>query len=569
MSMERRVMVHAPRGRDAEVVRSVLAARDMSALLCVSHDDLLAGLMDESAAAAIVTEEGFIVEPGSPLGAWLSDQPSWSDFPFIVLTTRHTKQRTGPARESLRALGNVVLLERPVHAETLASAAEAAVRARERQYATRRHLHELGQARATVNELNRRLEDRIESRTRELAGANDRLMAEIAERERVQAALVQVQKMEAIGRLTGGIAHDFNNLLHVVSMNLELLGRISQEPKVEKIASQARRAVGRGSKLTGQLLSFARAQSLLPRMTDINALLVGMQELISVSIGAGVRLAFDLAPGQAWARLDPSQLEMAVLNLVVNAKDATQGQGAISVLTRVVDDPAPGRSDARKVVVSVSDDGAGIAAGLLSKVFDPFFTTKPVGSGTGLGLSQVYGFAQQSGGSVRIMSEPGKGTTVELFFPVVDEVPESELPESVEVGGAASAQRRILVIEDDEDVRRVIVESLSQAGHTVNAAADGMQGLQQIEANLPELVIVDYAMPGMNGADVIKRVRETAPELPVILATGYADMVEVGRLLGTRSILTKPFDIGSLLRAVAEATQPYAASTNEGAGSSR
>ncbi|VWX58230.1 Histidine kinase [Burkholderiales bacterium 8X] len=555
----RRVLVHAPRGRDAEVIQGVLQLRGLAAELCQSRSDLLEGLKREGAEAAIVTEEEFTVTPDSPLHEWLGAQPSWSDFPFIVLTTRHTKRRSDSAQASLRAMGNVVLLERPVNADTLASAAEAAVRGRERQYATRRHLEELDQARATVDQLNRQLEDRIVARTRELAGANDRLMSEIAERERVQAALVQVQKMEAIGRLTGGIAHDFNNLLHVVSMNLELLARIAPEPKVEKIASQARRAVGRGSKLTGQLLSFARAQSLLPRMTDVNALLVGMQELIAVSAGTGVRLAFELCEGEAWAKLDPSQLEMAILNLVVNAKDATGGQGFIRITTRVREpSPASGEAaESRQVVVAVQDDGAGIPKALLTKVFDPFFTTKPVGSGTGLGLSQVYGFAQQSGGSTRIASEPGKGTVVEVSFPLVDAHREAEPADIAEDGELpVSGQRRILVIEDDEDVRRVIVESLQQAGHSVTAAADGAAGLARIAHSLPELVIVDYAMPGMNGAEVIRRAREWAPDLPFILATGYADMVEVGRILGTRSILTKPFDIGSLLRAVAEATQP-------------
>lgn len=545
-------MVHAPRGRDAEVVQTVLAAREIATHVCLSVDELLAGLQ-EGASAAIVTEEAFTVEPGDRLSLWLMRQPSWSDFPFIVLTTRQTKRRSGPARASLRALGNVVLLERPVNAETLASAADAAVRARVRQYATRRNLEELGQARATVQQLNRELEDRIEARTRELAGANDRLMAEIAERERVQATLAQVQKMEAIGRLTGGIAHDFNNLLHVVSMNLDLLARISQEPKVEKIASQARRAVGRGAKLTGQLLSFARAQSLLPRLTDVNALLLGMQELITVSAGAAVRLEWKLGVGPAWAKVDPSQLEMAVLNLVVNAKDAMQGRGRIVLASGVKDESAPG-AEGRRVVVSVTDDGAGIPQHLLSKVFDPFFTTKPLGSGTGLGLSQVYGFAQQSGGAARIMSEPGRGTTVELSFPLLDEGPPQAVQEAVDAPPALARRRRILVIEDDEDVRRVIVESLQHAGHAVRAAADGREGLAELERELPDLIVVDYAMPGMNGAEVIRKVRKKAPALPVILATGYADMVEVGRVLGTQSILTKPFDIASLLRAVEEAT---------------
>ncbi len=548
--MALQVLVHAPRGRDAEVICGVLAGRGIVARVCASHGELLAGLQ-EGAGAAIVTEEAFAVAPDDPLGAWLARQSSWSDLPFIVLTTRRTARRSEPARASLRTLGNVVLLERPVNAETLASAADAAVRARRRQYATQQALQDLDQARSTVQQLNRELESRIAARTRELAEANDRLMAEIAERERAQAALAQVQKMEAIGRLTGGIAHDFNNLLHVVSMNLDLLGRISPEPRVVRVAGQAKAAVARGAKLTGQLLSFARSQSLLPRLTDVNALLRGMHELIVVSAGAAVQVRSELCREQALARLDPSQLEMAVLNLVVNAKDAMSGTGRIVIATRLCPQAA---GEGTAVVLTVTDDGPGIPPHLISKVFEPFFTTKPVGSGTGLGLSQVYGFAQQSGGAARIASAPGGGTTVELAFPLADGQPEAAAAGAPPPAGTSPC-RRILVIEDDADVRRVIAESLELAGHVVTSAADGEAGLEQLACDAPDLVIVDYAMPGMNGADVIRKARERLPGLPVILATGYADMVEVGRVLGTHSILTKPFDIASLLHAVAEATE--------------
>jgi signal transduction histidine kinase/ActR/RegA family two-component response regulator len=548
-------MVYAPRGRDAQVVESVLSGRGIVTRICGSQDDLFAGLR-EGAAAAIVTEEACTVEPGSPLGRWLARQPSWSDVPFIVLTTRQPGRRSVRALASLQALGNVVLLERPVNVETLASAADAAVRARNRQYATRRNLQELGEARATVERLNRELEDRITARTHELAAANDRLMAEIAERERAQAALVHGQKMEAIGRLTGGIAHDFNNLLHVVSMNLELLTRLAPEPRVAGIAALAKRAVGRGSKLTGQLLAFARAQSLLPRLTDINALLLGMQDLLAVSVGAGVPIRLALCEGPAWAWLDPSQMEMALLNLALNAKDAMARGGTLTLSTRIGDAAGAELPPGRYVTVSVADQGPGIAPHLLPKVFDPFFTTKPVGSGTGLGLSQVYGFAKQSGGLARISSELGHGTMVELSFPAVDRPPDRPPDEPVAASPAAAGQHRILVVEDDADVRRVIVESLQIAGHHVTAAADGNDGLAALQRSTPDLLIADYAMPGMNGAEVIHKAHELVPDLPVILATGYADMAEVGRVLGTQSILIKPFDIAALLAAVSQAVGP-------------
>jgi len=549
---EGRVLVHAPRGRDAEVVQSVLAGRNIATHICPSQEDFLAAL-NQGAAAAIVTEEAFSVSPDSPLDRWLAQQPSWSDFPFIVLATRQTARRSNSAKTSLHVLGNVVLLERPVNAETLASAADAAVRARNRQYATREHLEELDETRATVEKLNRELEDRIESRTRELAGANDRLMKEISERGRAQAALVHAQKMEAIGRLTGGIAHDFNNLLHVVSMNLDLLGRLALDSKPAALAARARRAVDRGSKLTGQLLSFARAQPLRPRLVDVNALLFGMQELVAISVGSSVQLRLGLNGEQAWAHIDANQLEMAVLNLAVNAKDAMNGVGTLTLSVSLRADVSSDLPPGTYVVVSVADEGRGIPAALLSKVFDPFFTTKPVGSGTGLGLSQVYGFAQQSGGIARIESQIDQGTVVEICFPAAD--PEAAQESAPDDAGADSVRhRRILVVEDDADVRRVIVDSLSFAGHTVSPAADGPTGLATLARMAPDLLIVDYAMRGMNGAEVIKHAREIFPDLPVILATGYADMAEVGRVLGAQSILVKPFDVETLLQAVATAT---------------
>ncbi|RZL63047.1 MAG: response regulator [Variovorax sp.] len=558
--MERRVLIHAPRGRDAEVVKRVVEGIRLVALVCDSADELMSRL-SEGAAAAIVTEESLLQVPEGPLRAWLTAQPSWSDFPFIVLAARHAGGRTRHALSVLQTLGNAFLLERPVHAETLARAADAAVRARRRQYATRMHLEQLDVARDDVERLNRELEGRIAARTHELAGANDRLMSEIAERERVQAALIQVQKMEAIGRLTGGIAHDFNNLLHVVNMNLDLVARVAKDEKVLSIAARAKGAVGKGAKLTGQLLSFARNQSLLPRLTDVNALLVGMQELVAISVGPSIQVELALTDAPAWAVLDANQLEMAVLNLAVNARDAMAAGGRLSISTWLAPLPAAlgeGKGESgsgrQAVFVAVTDTGVGIPPALLNKVFDPFFTTKPVGSGTGLGLSQVYGFAQQSEGLATVRSQVGQGTVVEMCFPASNERGGAEVPAPVLApDDGASKRRRVLVVEDDAEVRRVIVESLTLLGYTVSEAPDGASGLAALEAGPHDLLVVDYAMPGINGAEVIARAREMVGDIPVILATGYADMAEVGRVLGTQSILIKPFDIATLGSAVAKA----------------
>jgi signal transduction histidine kinase/CheY-like chemotaxis protein len=557
--MELRVLIHAPRGRDAAVVRSVLGAAHKG-VVCADATELLHCLR-EGAAAAILTEEALSDSPlVHDLADWLGAQPSWSDFPFIVLATRQPGRRSAEAIDSLHSLGNVILLERPLNAETLASAADAAVRARKRQYATRQHLDELGRTRTEVERLNSRLEARILERTRELATANDRLMKEIAERERAQAALTQVQKMEAIGRLTGGIAHDFNNLLHVVNMNLELISLYAKEEKVKPVIERAKSAARRGSKLTGQLLSFARSQSLLPRLTNVNRLLLGMKDLLEISVGAGVQVQLELCEDQPLVVVDGSQLEMAVLNLAVNSRDAMPEGGTLVISTclhereQAEEHLEPGQY----VVVRVTDSGSGIPPHLLSKVFDPFFTTKPLGSGTGLGLSQVYGFARQSGGIASIRSEAGKGTTVELHFPAADpDTAEAAADQPQEQPTPMPVEpRKILVVEDDPDVRRVIVECLGLIGYTVSEAPNGTEGLAAIASSKPDLLVVDYAMPDMTGAEVISKARALVGDLPVILATGYADMAAVERLAGKPAILRKPFDINSLGAAVANALEP-------------
>jgi signal transduction histidine kinase/ActR/RegA family two-component response regulator len=555
--MELRVLIHAPRGRDASVVQSVLASQRIESLVCGSEPELMAAL-EEGAASVILTEEALPqLVADQHLFEWLRNQPPWSDFPFVVLATKREGRRPDKDFRSLHSLGNLVLLERPLNAETLASAAESAVRARRRQYAARQHLEELKGTRSELERLNAELEDRILKRTRELASANDRLMKEINERERAQAALTQVQKMEAIGRLTGGIAHDFNNLLHVVNMNLELVSLYAKEEKVKPVVERAKSAARRGSRLTNQLLSFARSQSLMPRLTRVNQLIVGMKDLLEISVGSGVEVVLDLCEEDATVMLDASQLEMAVLNLAVNSRDAMPegGKLTISTGTRFLDEDRD-LKEGDYVLVSASDTGSGIPSNVLPKVFDPFFTTKPVGRGTGLGLSQVYGFARQSGGVARIRSEEGKGTSVEMFFPeadaeaaVEDDVAARQQPAVPALAGAS----HILVVEDDPDVRRVIVECLSLIGYKVTEAGNGTEALTQLATVKPDLLVVDYAMPDMTGAEVIAEARKLVGDVPVILATGYADMAAVERLAGRPRILRKPFDIAQLGDAVGTA----------------
>jgi len=552
MSNELRVLIYAPRGRDASVVEGVLKQQEIEACVCASDQELMQALV-EGAASVILTEEALPqLVSDDRLLAWLNAQPPWSDFPFVVLASKREGRRPDKDFHSLHSLGNLVLLERPLNSETLASAAESAVRARRRQYAAREHLEELKRTRIELERLNGELEDRILMRTRELASANDRLMKEINERERAQAALTQVQKMEAIGRLTGGIAHDFNNLLHVVNMHLELVSLYAKEEKVKPVVDRAKSAARRGARLTNQLLSFARSQSLLPKLTRVNQLLLGMKDLLEISAGSGVEVELDLCEEDATVIVDPSQMEMAVLNLAVNSRDAMPqgGKLKISTGTRFLDEdrdlPA-----GDYVLVTVTDTGSGIPVNILAKVFDPFFTTKPMGRGTGLGLSQVYGFTRQSGGIARIRSEEGQGTTVEMLFPEADGDAEEQTatkqqPEVPALAGSC----HILVVEDDPDVRRVIVECLSLIGYKVTEAANGNEALASLAAVKPDLLVVDYAMPDMTGAEVISEARKLVGDLPVILATGYADMAAVERLAGKPKILRKPFDIAALGDAV-------------------
>ncbi|HYP85329.1 response regulator [Variovorax sp.] len=559
--MENRILILAPFGRDAQVVGEVLGARQVSAHVCKDADALIEEIGKESA-ATVLTEEALGDDLVDSLRAVLARQPPWSDYPFVVLAARQTVRRSDKARLALQELCNLVLLERPVNPDTLVSAAQSALRARRRQYLTREHLAQLQASKLAVDRLNGELETRIAERTVDLAGANDRLMHEIMERERVENSRVQNQKMEALGRLTGGIAHDFNNLLHVVNLNLQLIGRLQvSEERVGNYARRAKEAVDRGSRLTAQLLSFARTQSLVPRLHDINELIRNMAELIAISVGSHVKCSLQMCADPAYVVVDAAQLEMAILNLSVNSRDAMPQGGTLEIQTAMVPPGAGAGADGQcgsddtarpmgSVALTVRDTGQGIAENLLGKIFDPFFTTKQH-AGTGLGLSQVYGFTRQSGGDVQVQSVVGAGTTFRLVFPVAaaPDGADTNAP-LAEQNAAAPSEAEILVVEDDPGVRRSMVECLQVLGFRVRQAADGAAGLVELKSARPDLLLVDFLMPHMNGAELIAHAREMYGDIPVLLATGYADMSAVERLIGSHSILAKPFDLDTLGKAV-------------------
>jgi signal transduction histidine kinase len=553
--MERRILILAPFGRDADVIAEVVNKDGRECERCGDTHALTTELSN-GAGAALITEEALAGDQAAPLFAWLERQPAWSDFPIVLLAGDRARRRSASSLEVLERLGNVVVLERPLNSETLRRAVTSSLRARIRQYDSRQHLdvsrQHLAQrieAQAALVQLNDSLESRIAERTHELASANDRLMKEIHERAKVQAVLVQSQKMEALGQLTGGIAHDFNNLLNVIMVNAELIARVSDDGRVRTMAATAKRATERGAKLTSQLLTFSRTSNFDLKAVDVVALLQDMRDIIAVSLGSTIQFITQFDAEELWTEADANQLELAILNLAINARDAMAGGGTLTVRVGRRMAPDPTLADGQYVVAEFSDTGSGIPADVISRVFDPFSTTKPIGKGTGLGLSQVYGIARQAGGTARIESEEGHGTTVRLWLPMREPVvSESESVSAVEQ--KVEGIKRILVVEDDNEVRSMLVDSLKMLGYVVTQAHDGKTGLGRLTDDRPDLLMVDFAMPGMNGIDVIAAARKVRDDLPVILATGYAD-VDISRLAVRRcSILRKPFQLDELARTV-------------------
>ena len=560
-SAEERLLVFAPRGRDAEVMCSVLTG-DGAACEIITGFHAFVERIEAGAGAAIVAEEALADVDLTRLRAWLERQPPWSDFPFVVLLGKAVGMAAEGARTRINALGNVVLLERPLNAQTLRSAVASALRARRRQYGSRdvladreRTAHSLRQSQDALLHLNETLEARIEERTRALAQANDRVMNEVIERERVQQAMVQLQKMEAIGRLTGGIAHDFNNLLNVVQGSMDLILLMSKDEVARGRAEVARRACQRGAKLTGQLLAFSRNQSLDLRPLDVAALFEGVQELVATSLGSGIRLHFAVEAPGASIMADRNQMEMALLNLAINARDAMDSGGELRFEAGAAPPPEGLLPPGDYVRIAVVDNGEGMPPEIAARVFEPFFTTKSVDKGTGLGLSQVYGMAQQSGGAARILSERGVGTTVEIWLKQAGGLDDSAAPAAPAVTAAPRPGARILVVEDDDFVRDSMVESLQALGHTVAQASNGEAGLRELERSQPDLIITDYLMPGMTGADLVRRARVLLPDVPMIIATGYADMKAIEQVIGDDMLLRKPFQLSDLAAIVERALQ--------------
>ena len=545
---EGRVLVLAPQGRDADVIAGVVR-RDGADCDIVPDLEALTDAIGQGAAVAIVSEEALSDRALARITALLAAQEPWSDFPFVVLLAKRFGAVPAQLKATLSALGNVILLERPLSVETLATAAAAARRARVRQYQAREVLVQRAAVADELAALNAHLEARVDERTRALAQANDRLTAEVMERERAQQAMAQAQKLEFLGRFTGGVAHDFNNLLSVIQGNMELIGMTSREPTTIARAKTAQSACRRGAKLTGQLLSFARNQSLDLRPLAVAPLFEDVAELARPLLGRDIELDMAIDPGVESVQADASQMEMALLNLMINARDAMEGRGHLR-LHAARARPANGvLPDGDYVRIAVSDDGPGMSAEIAAKVFEPFFTTKGVGKGTGLGLSQVYGMARQSGGGAFVHSVPGEGATVEVWLPAVRDAAVAAAAADVDVGALRGL--KVLVVEDDGFVRAGIVDALLAFGCDVAQAPGGREALALLPGVLPELLMTDYLMPDMTGVELAVRARALLPDLPVLVATGYADMEAIESVIGNGAILRKPFQLAELGAAIA------------------
>jgi len=404
----------------------------------------------------------------------------------------------------------------------------------------------LGLAQGQLRRVNRELAGRAEALTQ----ANVLLEEQIEERAKAEEQLRQSQKMQALGQLTGGIAHDFNNQLTVIQGSADMLTRpgLAEEKRI-RFAQAIVQSATNAASLTSQLLAFARRQPLKPERLDLNTLIRDMRDLLDRTMGERVRIVTDLSPVACRVEVDRAQLQSAVLNVASNARDAmAAGEGTLTIRTRDLGLDEDGK---HFVALDISDSGGGMAPEVMDRIFEPFFTTKGTGQGTGLGLSQVYGFATQSGGEVKAVSEPGKGTTISLVLPCVDAAL-SQPVEAAAAGSGAQPSATILVVEDNEDVGAFAETLLTELGHRVTRAATGEEALEIARRKRFDIVLSDVVMPGMGGIKLAEALAREQPQLPVVLATGYSqDIVEGGS--GGRPVILKPYRLATLSEALAEA----------------
>lgn len=659
----------APTGRDSKVIHDILGSAGVQTCIEGNVPAVLSAINEVRAGAAILAEEALNQGGIELVEKWLARQPPWSDLPIILLT----KGMGGPETKMdlAKRLGNVTILERPLHPVTLVSAARAALRARARQHVAERYVADLElsqklvaeseakyralfssmdegfciiefldgpegplsdyvhveaneayarhagirnvvgqrvremvpdeaeewvriygqvlttgqpirferelvatgrllelaafriepaekrqvavlfqditsrrQAEIALQELNQTLEKRVAEAVAENMRDQQKL-ADAAER------MHEMAKLETLGQLTGGVAHDFNNLLTPIVGALDMLRRRHEgDERSNKLISGALQASQRAATLVQRLLSFARRQHLEARTIDVAELLEGMHDLVQRTIGPHIKVQVETAPDLPPARIDPGQLELAILNLAVNARDAMPGGGSLRLILDQVDDPVgDGVAPGRYIRLAVQDSGVGMDDVTLSRAIEPFFTTKGQGEGTGLGLSMVHGLAAQSGGALKIRSAIGKGTTAEIWLPAADG---EAVGLAVREEGLADQPRRarILLVDDEPLVRMATAEMLREMGHSVVEAESGAAAVALISSGEEvDLLITDYLMPGMRGSELADEIRGQRPDMPVLLLTGYANLAK-GEAVGLPR-LSKPFRESDLARGVA------------------
>ena len=560
------MLIVAPFGRDAETLRLVLEGKGYEAHVCPSVD-AVAELIDERVGTVVLTEDA-LKGSVAKLRAAMDAQPAWSTLPFIVLASARSGDPAAGERPRSRLadfVSNLIVLQRPLGAVFLISAVDSAMRARQRQFELRDRLHELAESRQALQHSEAELRRAAENLERAVEHRTQQLQAEMANRVQAEAALRQSQKMEAVGQLTGGIAHDFNNMLTGIIGSLDIVKRRIASGRLgdlDRFMDAAFASAQRAAALTQRLLAFARRQSLDSRPLDVNELVHSLEELLLRSLNERITLKFALADELPAAVADENQLETAILNLVINARDAMPEGGHLAIETSCVDSSTlqPVRAGelndgvGKYVVIAVTDDGVGMEPQVLERVFDPFFTTKPLGQGTGLGLSMVYGFAKQSGGQVRIESRSGEGTTVRIYLPSADRrlISAAEQEHPLDVAGAGQT---VLLVEDDESVRLLITEVLAELGYRPVEVRDPIAAVPILASTQAiDLMISDVGLPGMSGRELAELARLHRPDLPILLITGYAENAAIrGAYLGANmSMITKPFDLKVLAAKISE-----------------
>ncbi|MDL5592294.1 ATP-binding protein [Bacillus subtilis] len=546
--LSERALILAPLGRDSQIALMILNEAGYGGLITPDLASLCSEL-EPGAGLLLIAAEALCGPELETLLQYLEQQPAWSDLP-IVLLTHHGGSEQGPSSRLSELLGNVTFLERPFHPATLVSLISAALRGRRRQYEARDRLIDLSESERRLQSTLETLEQQVEERTAQLRHNEE--------------ALRQSQKMEAVGQLTGGIAHDFNNMLTGIIGSLELLRRRLARGRTEDLDSlidlgvtSANRAAG----LTHRLLAFSRRQSLDSKAVQMNDLVQSMGELLQRSLNESIQLDMRLHE-QLWvAEADPNQLESALLNLVINARDAMPDGGNLvvetgnQVLDRNFTASYSNLQPGDYVVLSVTDNGCGMPQSVINRAFDPFFTTKPIGQGTGLGLSMIYGFSKQSGGHVSIDSEIDQGTTVKLYLPRFQGESLPHTPMDTEQTPDALEGETVLIVEDDPAVRVLVSAVLSELGYGFVEASDADGAVPILDsAQRIDLLISDVGLPGMNGRQLAEIGRQFRPELKVLFITGYAEHAAVrgGFLDPGMQMITKPFTFDLLTAKVRE-----------------